>query len=69
MNMFLTPDEVSQLTGREQKSLQIEALMDMGIPFYVNASGRPVVPSAAISGNETVPKKKQVLGWQSDRVK
>lgn len=69
MNMFLTPDEVSQLTGRGQKSLQIEALAQMGIPYYVNASGRPVVPSAAITGNETVPKKKQITGWKSNKLK
>jgi hypothetical protein len=48
--MFLEPAEISVLTGRKFKSLQIDALRQMGIPFFVNATGHPVVARAAIDG-------------------
>jgi hypothetical protein len=50
MSMFLTPDELAELTGRKIKSKQIEALRRMGLPFHVNATGKPVVPSWAAQG-------------------
>jgi len=50
MGMFLTSDDLAQLTGRRIKSKQIEALRRMGLPFHVNACGKPVVPVAAIEG-------------------
>lgn len=61
MAMFLTPDELTELTGRKIKSKQIEALRRMGLPFHVNASGKPVVPAAAIEGRkQTAPESKPV---------
>lgn len=51
MGMFLTPDELAELTGRKIKSKQIEALRRMGLPFHVNACGKPVVSVAAIDGH------------------
>lgn len=54
MNMFLEPAEISTLTGRKFKSLQIDALRRMGIPFFVNATGHPVVARAAIDGTKGV---------------
>lgn len=52
MGMFLTSDELAELTGRKIKSKQIEALRRMGLPFHVNACGKPVVPSVAIEGRK-----------------
>ncbi|MGH8643175.1 MAG: DUF4224 domain-containing protein [Gammaproteobacteria bacterium] len=47
MSIFLSADEIAALTGKRRKSCQIAWLRTSGIPFYVNASGRPVVTCAA----------------------
>lgn len=49
-NTFLDREEVKELTGRTKVALQIAQLTTMGIPFFVNAVGRPVVTRAAIEG-------------------
>lgn len=49
-NMFLTKEELAVLTGRKMKSKQIEVLRRMGVPFWVNASGHPVVSVATVEG-------------------
>ena len=51
MDMFLTKAELVTITGRALKSLQAEQLRRMGVSFFVNASGRPVVPRVAIEGS------------------
>ncbi|MBS0323358.1 MAG: DUF4224 domain-containing protein [Proteobacteria bacterium] len=48
--MFLEPAEIRVLTGKAQKAKQIEQLRRMGVPFYVNAAGHPVVARAVIEG-------------------
>lgn len=48
--IFLEDDEIAILTGRKFKSLQIDCLRKMGVPFFVNALGRAVVTRAAIEG-------------------
>ena len=50
MSMFLTKDEVAELTGRKIKTKQIEQLRQMRILFWINAHGVPVVPRSAIEG-------------------
>lgn len=50
--MFLTDDDVSTLTGRRRKVQQIEALRRMGIKFWINAAGKPIVPQSAIDGTK-----------------
>ncbi len=71
---FLSPVEVAELTGiktgknvrgrtihREQ--LQIEFLRTQGIPFIVNARGRPMIVRAnLVAGRAVVPEQKQA--WQ-----
>jgi hypothetical protein len=57
MSTFLTSAEVIELTGRKVKSKQIEALRSMGLPFWVNAIGKPVVATAAIEGRKETPKQ------------
>ncbi len=49
MSIFLEQSDVAILTGKKLKSQQIDVLRKMGIAFYVNASGRPVVPISAVS--------------------
>jgi len=47
---FLNSEELFELTGRRIKSKQIEALRAMGLPFFINAVGKPVVSRAVING-------------------
>jgi hypothetical protein len=58
MDTFLTTDAVVRLTGRRRKSKQIEALRQMGLPFWVNAIGEPVVALAAIEGRREPQREK-----------
>ena len=53
--MFLNADELVLLTGRHRKAKQIQQLRVMGIPFYVNASGHPVVARAVVNGIRPEP--------------
>ena len=58
---FLDRKELKEFTGRSYVRLQIEALREMGVPFFVNGVGRPVVARAAIEGRGatiTAPPKK-----------
>jgi hypothetical protein len=49
--VFLNPDELALLTGFHRKGRQVEQLRRMGIAFYVNGCGRPVVARAAVEGS------------------
>jgi hypothetical protein len=59
--LFLTDDELHELTGRKVRRLQIEQLRRMLIPFHVNALGKPVVARAAVTG--AVAQKPEARGW------
>jgi hypothetical protein len=48
--LFLTADELRELTGYAIKARQIAQLRTMGIAFRVNGCGRPVVTRAAVEG-------------------
>ena len=56
-DMFLSTEELVQLTGRKVKAKQIDALRRMGIVFFVNALGSPVVARVAIEGRMDVSKQ------------
>jgi hypothetical protein len=62
--MFLEDDEIAKLTGRKMKGHQVLALRQMGIPFFVNATGHPVVTRIAVEGGkkdaDPQPKKRWV---------
>lgn len=58
-SLFLPKEDIAILTGRKTKSKQIEALRKMGVLFYVNASGHPVVPRSAIEGGKVAPQPKE----------
>jgi hypothetical protein len=59
MSTFLSADDIAVLTGRKVKSKQIETLRKMGIAFWVNACGKPIVTLAAIEGRKEAPQPKQ----------
>jgi hypothetical protein len=46
--LFLTPEQVQELTGYRQFRAQIRWLQQAGLRHWVRADGRPVVPVAAI---------------------
>jgi hypothetical protein len=67
MDTFLTTDAVARLTGRRRKSLQVAQLRQMGLPFWVNAVGEPVVTVAAVEGRKEAPREKTwVMPRRSD---
>lgn len=57
---FLSAEELQILTGRKVKSKQLEALRRMGIPFFVNAGGRPVVTRSNVEGGRSARSNS---GW------
>lgn len=64
--MFLSHAELQALTGRKHKSKQIVQLRRMGIPFYINAAGAPIVAKSVIEGgtqpSHDKPWRPKVLG-------
>lgn len=48
--MFLTRNQVVELTGYRRPSKQINQLRSMGLRFFVAADGHPRVPESAING-------------------
>ena len=48
--LFLQPSDIKTLTGCAHKDKQIAQLRKMGLPFFVNAGGRPVVTAAVVEG-------------------
>lgn len=63
---FLDCDEVIELTGRIIKSKQIEALRKMGLPFFVNATGRPIVARCVIEGRMGAAMPAPKAKWVPD---
>lgn len=48
VSAWLSPDEVTELTGLKRWSAQCRALARMCVPFRQNAQGRPLVERAAV---------------------
>jgi hypothetical protein len=68
--MFLTPEELFTLTGYKMRRQQIAQLKRMGIAFWLNASGRPVVASAMFQGSDKMappPTKTWEPSWGANR--
>ncbi|MGS0743272.1 DUF4224 domain-containing protein [Glaciimonas sp. GG7] len=57
MKTFLDGPEIFTLTGRKTKRRQIDALRNMGIAFFVNATGHAVVTVTAVEGRKEVTTK------------
>ena len=61
--MFLTQEELEELTGRVRKSAQVEALRTMGIMHTIRPDGRPLVLRShieAMMGGASDKKEKPV---------
>jgi hypothetical protein len=70
MSIFLSAEEVIELTGikkgrngKSRDELQCEHLQSLHIPYFKNASGRPIVTKAAVEGGTQPSIKKQP--WRS----
>lgn len=59
--MFLSDEDLHLLTGYRRKSRQITQLKKMGLPFFVNASGHPVVTESATEGRKS---QMEVYQWE-----
>jgi hypothetical protein len=51
-DLFLDHDALRRLTGYAQKRRQVEQLRKMGVPFWVNGRGAPVVACSALQGSK-----------------
>ncbi len=59
--MFLTPEELRSLTGRQHADAQCAALARMGLKFVIDADGRPKVARSAVEaklGQPPTPVRK-----------
>lgn len=61
-SQFLSAEDIQILTGRKNKTQQIEWLRRNGVQHYINMSGRAVVPKTAITGTQQ-PAAKQTA-WK-----
>lgn len=61
MTLFLTDEEVRELTGRARKGDQVAWLRTAGIAFFVNAAGRPIVTRAQFTG--AAPQAANAPAW------
>ncbi len=50
--MFLTPEQLRELTGYQLAAYQIRWLQSRGVTHWVRADGKPVVPVGARVGAE-----------------
>lgn len=60
--MFLTDEELYQLTGYKQPSKQVAMLRCQGVPFHVNAAGHPKVARAVLEGGKQTDSKR-IATW------
>jgi hypothetical protein len=49
IDMFLSPDEIIELTGRHRRDAQVKQLNKMGIVYKLRADGSVVVLTAHVS--------------------
>lgn len=68
---FLSADEVKELTDYVRYGKQREALRAMGVPFWTNPSGRPIVSRALFETQraEETAKPGARRRWQSSKIK
>lgn len=67
MSLFLSDEDMEILTGRKHKNAQIKALIKMGIPFCINAAGKPIVTIEAMNGKIAAIIPKRHTGWKSNK--
>lgn len=62
--MFLDAAALRRLTGYAHAPKQIEQLRAMGVPFWINGRGQPVVACSALDGSPKAPAAASSTGWQ-----
>lgn len=70
-SMFLTPDEVKELTGirkgkggKTREQLQCEHLRGLGIPFFPNTFGQPKIARSFFNGGTAAPAQAKKSEWR-----
>jgi len=58
-SLFLSAEDLHTLTGFTVKVKQVEQLRKMGVPFFVNGCGRPVVAVSAVEGRKQESAQQQ----------
>jgi hypothetical protein len=51
--IFLSRQDIALLAGRQRRADQVAQLRVMGVPFFINAAGWPVVTRAAVEGRQS----------------
>ena len=59
--MFLTADQLRDLTGYKKPALQRRWLADNGFSFEVRSDGRPIVSRSYYENRQLGPQKRQRL--------
>lgn len=70
--LFLTAEEVAELTGYKTRPKQIATLKRMGIAFVVNRNNRPIVARAIFTHAtqmQTTAAPPPTRTWQSNKAK
>jgi len=66
MRLFLTPEELCELTGRKRPSTQIKWLRERGYPVEETAAGRPIVLRAEVERRLSAgvePERRRTPRW------
>ena len=63
--LFLTREEVAELTGAKTRAKQVQVLQRNGVRHWINAAGWPVVARSAVDGLQAPPAPAQT--WRSNR--
>lgn len=64
--MYLTRAEVAELTDSTWKKVQYRVLKENRIPFFLSATGRPVVLRSAVEGTARDDHSLTKKGWRSN---
>lgn len=59
--MFLTPEQLTELTGYIRSAGQRRWLARQGFRFWIRADGRPAVPANQLAGKQSAQSR-----WEPD---
>lgn len=62
--MFLTDEELYQLTGYKQAGKQCVVLRKQGVAFFTNAAGHPRVVRAVLEGGKQPNPAQSMKQWR-----
>lgn len=64
-DLWLTAEEVQELTDKVRFTAQCRELAKLGIPFQPNAVGRPLVARARFVTEPTKPRARKGPNWDA----